>query len=93
MSIKLDQHFLDEKFKEYYKKHTITATHIFVFSKKQKKRSEEVPFMDSEFIIISTKVNGVEYTEMRSRDESQIYNFDDTKFLDVGTYNDINQKN
>lgn len=75
---------LKEKFESYYKNTGEIATHIFVYSKKQEKLGQS--FMEDK---PTTKVNGVKYSEMRSRDAELSFNFEDTVFISVGTYNDV----
>ena len=66
---------LSEKLTEYKSLNGFNATHIFTFSEHQKK-------------IINnhiTKINGVQYTEMREFCYGFYYRFSDVKFVAVGT--------
>ncbi len=74
---------IKQAFKDYYAKNDENATHVFVYSEKQKQRiltfTKDKP---------KTTINGVEYTEMRNRDLDLTFGFDDVEFIAVGTYND-----
>jgi hypothetical protein len=86
MEFKKDK--LEKAFKDYYFKHGNVATHVFVYSNNQYKHRK-----DYEAIVAKMPelyVNGLPYTEMRSRDsENLVFNNEDTFFVVVGTNKDI----
>jgi len=80
---------INHSFEEYYEKTGNTATHIFVYSKKQDERSYGKMLDGKE-----TYLNGERYSEMRSRDYRDKIDFNniDIKFIGVGTYDDVVRK-
>ena len=76
--MKLNNEVLDIKFKEYYKSEGQTATHVFVYSAKQ----DSIILFDERKPI--TKIDGVTYSEMRSRDSELNFFHDDVVFVGVG---------
>ena len=74
---------LEQLFKDYYKKHGFTATHIFIYSEYQKGLGGLL-WED----VLNSYVNGVEYTEMRSRDASDLDFVVDAQIVAVGRYDD-----
>jgi|GEM_PF-3798367 len=82
--MKIAKEKLEKAFKDYYAKNGETATHIFVYSENQDNIS--IGFaMDAK----QTYVNEVRYSEARSRDADLNFNFYDSIFISVGTYDDI----
>ena len=76
--------FLEQEFKNYYNRTGSIATHVFVHSVKQENVSNSFDLDKPQ-----TTVVGVVYSEMRSRDADLKFNWDDTNFVAVGTYNDV----
>lgn len=76
--------FLEQEFKSYYNKTGNIATHVFVHSVKQENISKSFDFKKTQ-----TTIEGVVYSEMRSRDSDLKFDWDDTNFVAVGTYNDV----
>lgn len=92
MGKKFDTQFLENKFKEYYEEHDKTATHIFIFSKKQQQIKFDFP-MGELFNKGQVHVGEKPYTEMRHRDsDSTTFGWGDAEFVAVGTYEDVNFK-
>ena len=84
--MKLDEDVLNVMFKEYYNTHRVVATHVFVYSKSQVRRS-----LNSSFCFFRQNyVNGEKYSEMRSRDVELEFNDKDTVIVGVGSYKDVN---
>jgi hypothetical protein len=79
---------LEEAFQDYYLKHGNVATHIFVYSGHQHETIRH--FGTTDFKMPQSYVNGLPYSEMRSRDsENLVFIHEDTFFVAVGTNKDI----
>ena len=76
--------FLEQEFKNYYNKTGNVATHVFVHSVEQENISNSFDLDKPQ-----TTIEGVVYSEMRSRDSVLEFNWKDTNFLAVGTYDDV----
>ena len=81
--MKFNKEEINKKCEEYHKNTGNTATHIFVRSYKQ----EEIGRTFEEKR--TTVVFGDIYSEMRSRDSDLVFNFEDTKFVNVGRVADV----
>jgi hypothetical protein len=81
--MEIEKKLLEKKFKEYYDKTRNVATHVFVYSQKQKNIGLDIGMTHTNYI------DGIAYSEMRSRDSDLKFGWEDVKFVAVGTYNDI----
>jgi hypothetical protein len=84
--MKFNKTELQIEFTNYYKETGFNATHIFVFSERQNEVIKNT-ICDGEKK--QPYVNNEKYSEMRNRDSDDVFNWDDTKFIAVGTNNDI----
>lgn len=90
--MELDIKMLEVKFKKYYYKKIRTATHVFVYSESQDGIIVGNPLGVHQDDNKKNYVNGVRYTEMRSRDATAEFNWDDTEFIAVGCDADIERR-
>lgn len=80
--------FLEEKFREYYRETSKTATHIFVYSESQDESYYPTALSDRDKN--HTYINKERYSEMRSRDYFDLsFRWEDTEFVAVGCDEDV----
>lgn len=85
--MKLDPKKLKKEFNKYYEDNIETATDVFTFSS-----SQDVIVRHHSPDFKSNYVNGLRFTECRSRDSSHDYNWDDTQFVAVGRDQDTERR-
>lgn len=88
--MKLSQEKLNEMYKEYYLKKNVIATHVFVYSESQKSIQKDLFEL---YERPECYVNNINYTEMRARDYSMVFGWEDIVIVSVGTIDDVTHKN